>query len=734
MEAGFTADSDQLAAETYSIAAPHDGESHLSISRECPDASPIPAAPLQLLQTSEEPPEESPEDGTPTLTTPTSAVAASAAFAGPAADNLAVANEASGATAVSSATLMEPSDTASNPTFLNAASPSTAQVSTATDGTVEGSDVLQQQAPLEVLDIPGSSAAVSAAEAMALQQPSLEAPDQSLPPTVSQTDAAPDLTPLSTAAEEAVVNQTAADDTSNDVASPEAAVSDLSAATSTGAVAREGSSQATQPSLKLWPLPLDTQLSEPSKLNSSGTGPNLDRAVSESALLSDLESQSLDTQGTTPKRRSLLSRLRPGKGSKGGSALGRTASNPTLLSRQSSADTEKLKSPTKRLSLSALLRRGSSGRADAAVVEPATVASGGDAEAATAAGASTDVVGTLGSPSAAAATAVLEASQSFSQPQAVANPRPLLTSAITSGPSSAQDQGLMPQSAPASPRGRPGTAPPQGDMAQPELALGRAVSDPSLLVRLPSGMYSVPTTPRRMSLLGRLSRGRRSNSIMPEPSPAPLPGQLQPVQEATLLEVPFAEQPFAEQPSAEQPRAEQPSAEQPLAKQPSAGQPLAEQPLAEQPFAEQPSAEQPFAKELLAEQPSALQPLAEQPCAEQPSDEQPSAETPYLKQPLVEQLPVEQPSAKQPLAEQPLAEQPLAEQPLDEQTLTEQPSAQQPLAAGPLPVPPICVHEGAHSAQQLHEEQDPADPAEHQGVGGKREPPPHYTRCCIISS
>ena len=646
VETDLAADSDQLAVETCSIAAQHGAESHLSISRQCSVASPTPAAPLQLLQTSEESHEEShedpPKDGNPTPTTLSSATAA-AAFAGPAvaaADNLTVMKEASGATAVSSATLMVPSDTASIPMFLNAASPNTAEDSTATDGAVEGSDALQQQAPREVLGTPASSAAVSTAEAMALQQPSLKEPDQSLLQTLSQTDAAPDATPLSTAAEEAVVEQTAADDILSDAASPEAVVSDLSVASSRGAVAREGaasSTLATQAPHELWPLPLDTQLSDPSKLNSSGTGSNLDRAVSESALLSDLESQSLETQGTKPKRRSLLSRLRPSKGAKGGSVLGRTASNPTLLSRQSSADLEKLKTPIKRLSLSALLRRGSSGRATTAVVEPAAVA-------ATAAGASTDVVGGFGSPPSAAASAVLQGTQSSSQQQALANPKPLLMSAISS---SSQDQGLLPQSAPASPRGRAGTAPPQGDTTQPELALGRAVSDPSLLVRLHSGMHSVPTTPRRLSLLGRLSRGRRSNSIMPEPSPGPLP----PVQEATPLEVPFAEQPFAEQP---------------LAEQPSAGQPFAEQPLAKQPSAEQLSAEQPF-----AEQPSAEQPLAEQPFAGQPS-------------------------AKQPLAEQP--------------------STELPLAARSLP-------EEAHSIQQLHEEQRPADP---QDVGGESDSLLHF--------
>ena len=592
---------DQLAAETPSNAAHYGVEPHVSISKQSSDASSTPAAHLRLLQTSEDPP----EGVNPTL---------------------------------------DPS------------------IPTAADCFRAGSDLLQQQICLESVHTPGRPAAIGTAEAVALQRSSSEEADHMLSQTLSQTDAVPSLTPLSTTEHAAVTKQTAAVDLLGDTASPQVAASDLctnSAPSQSIAMlvkVTANPSQPNQASLQLWSLPLTTPTQLPPPLRSFKTAAPLHRAVSESALLSDFASESLDTPAK-PKRRSLLSHLRPSRGSKGGSDLGRTASDPALLMRQSSADPETLKSPTKRLSLSALLRRGSRGNSTTVVIDPAAVASGGSIAAATAAGASTDVVGSLASLSSTITTAGLDQMQSSSQPQ-VAKPR--LVRAISSGNSSAQDQGWQPQSAPASPRGRGGTAPPKGNVAQPDLTLDRAVSDPSMLARLSSGRHSISTTPRRMSLLGRLSRGRRSNSIMPEPSSGPMPGQLDPAQEATAEEVPFAEQPFAEQP--------------------------------------------------LAEQPSAQQPPVEQPSVEQPSVKQPTAEQPFVEA-SIEQLSAEQAIAKQPLAEQPSVEQPLAEQALDVTSLPE----------------------GAHTGQQLLEEQHLPDLAEPQDVAGESETLPQNTKFCSIS-
>ena len=640
MEADSAVHNDQLAVETPSNADAHHGiEPHSSFSKQSSDASSIPAAHVQLLQIAEHP-----REGVNPTPGPSTPAAVAAALAGP-------------------------------------------------------SDLMQQPIHLASPGAAGGPAAVSTAQAMALQRPSSEETDHMLVQALSQTDAVPSLTLLSPAEHAAVMEQTAAVELAADTASPQVAASDLSANSAPSlpvARAAEGTglmanaSQPIQASLQLCSLPLATPTKPPPELRSSETVAPLRPVVSESALLSDFASESLDTP-VKPKRRSLMSRLRATKGSKGGSGLERTASNPALLMRQPSADLEKLKSPTKRLSLSALLRRGSSGDAIAAAVDPTAVAS--DGKAATAAEASTDVVGSLASLPSAVTTAGLDQMQSSSQAK---DARPLLLRAISSGASSAQHQGLQPQSAPASPRGRGGTAPPKGNAVQPDLALGRAVSDPSMLARLSSGMPYVSSTPRRMSLLGRLSRGRRSNSIMPEPSSDPTPGQWESAQKATAEEVPFAEQPFAEQPLVEQPSGEPPLAKQPLAEQTSAEQPSAEQPSAKQPFAKQPLAKQPLAKQLVAEQPS------------------------------VEQPPVKQPSAEQPFAEQPSAEQPFAKQHLAEQPSAEQPSAEQPLAATFLP-------KDAQSGQQLHAEQSLADLTEPQDVAGESETPPLHTHCCGIS-
>ena len=648
-------------------------------------------------------------DPTPNPSTPAAVAAARASPSLAAHTDLGVTHEASGMRAALDATLVLPPDIARDTTLLTDSSLSAAGDVTAADGLHARSHLLQQQIYPASSGAPGRPAAVSTAEAMALQQPSLDKADDMLVQTLSQTDAVPSLTLLSTAQHAAVMEQTAAAvELLGAVASPQAAALDLcadSAPRHAGAMPAKGSASASQPIqalLQLGPLSLATPTQMPAQLRSSETAP-LHRAVSESAstLLSASTLQSLDLP-VQPKRRSLLSRLRP---SKGGVDLGRTASDPALLMRQSSADLQKLKSPTKRLSLSALLRRGSSGDATAAVVDPTAVASGGSAAAATAAGASPEVVGSLASQSSTVTTAELDQTQSSSQLQGA---RPLLNSAISSGTSLAQTEGLQPQSAPASPRGRASTAPPKGSAVQPDVALGRAVSDPSMLARLSSGMHSVPATPRRMSLLGRLSRGRRSNSIMPEPATSE---QAESAQNMTVDEIPFAEHPFAEQPLAEQPSAEQLSVGQPFVAQPVVEQLSVEQPSAEQLSVEQPSAEQPLAEQPSAEQPLAEQPLAEQPLAEQPLAEQPSAEQPLAKQPSAEQLSAEQLSAEQPSAEQPSAEQP---------------SAEQPLAATSLP-------RGAQGGQQLHEEQHLADLAELSDVAGEPETPPLQSHYCCIS-
>ena len=637
-------------------------------------------------------------------------------------------------TAALNATLVLPPDIARDTTLLTDSSLSAAGDVTAADGLHARSHLLQQQIYPASSGAPGRPAAVSTAEAMALQQPSLDKADDMLVQTLSQTDAVPSLTLLSTAQHAAVMEQTAAAvELLGAVASPQAAALDLcadSARRHAGAMPAKGSASASQPIqalLQLGPLSLATPTQMPAQLRSSETAP-LHRAVSESAstLLSASTLQSLDLP-VQPKRRSLLSRLRP---SKGGVDLGRTASDPALLMRQSSADLQKLKSPTKRLSLSALLHRGSSGDATAVVVDPTAVASGGSAAAATAAGASPEVVGSLASQSSTVTTAELDQMQSSSQLQGA---RPPLNSAISSGTSLAQTEGLQPQSAPASPRGRASIAPPKGSAVQPDLALGRAVSDPSMLARLSSGMHSVPATPRRMSLLGRLSRGRRSNSIMPEPATSE---QAESAKNITVDEIPFAEQPFAEQPLAEQPSAEQLSVGQPFVAQPVVEQLSFEQPSAEQLSVEQPSAEQPLAKQPSAEQPLAEQPLAEQPLAEQPLAEQPLAEQPLAEQPLAEQPSAEQPLAEQPSAEQSLAEQPSAEQPSAEQLSAEQPSAEQPSAEQPSAEQPLAatsLPRGAQGGQQLHEEQHLADLAELLDVAGEPETPPLQSHYCCIS-
>lgn len=387
----------------------------------------------------------------------------------------------------------------------------------------DGPDQPQQQTLLPPLVTALGSVKVDTEEAVTPQrrnseeQPGQDVAQTSLQ-TTPQTDSAENV-PLSTASNAEVVSQTAHLESLPPTVSLESADSATSAA-----VAAASDSQ---PPLQLWPLPL----MQPSVPSSAQLGTLLDRSVSESALLSDVQSEPLKSAPAKPKRQSLLALLRPRRLSQGGlegPALWRTASDPSLLTRQSSADLGQNQKLVKRRSLLGMLRRGSS----AAVAENS---SGPDAVAAAIPIDPVEVaaVGTATSP---------QEEKAGTYPQAVVGILPQQSTSVGAGTLPDQAVDLQPQSAPASPRGRTGTAlGPQGSALLPVLAPGRTLSDPSMLIRLPSGMYGIPTTPRRMSLLGRLSRGRRSNSIAPEP------GQLEAAPDQLPLEdVPFAEQPFAE--------------------------------------------------------------------------------------------------------------------------------------------------------------------------------------------
>ena len=282
-------------------------------------------------------------------------------------------------------------------------------------------------------------------------------------------------------------------------------------------------------------------------------GAPLDRSTSEPALLTWQQSDLLLTTPVKPQRKSLMSRLRRSKAAPD-SVLGRTASDTSLLARQPSGDQSQGSSTSpKRKSLLGLLKRGSSGRA-----------------ASTAGAAMTDAQSLAGKqpvgPPAESQeeSGVMRRSPSLHLDAHLAMPEPLSIPLAAAVPDQAiGSEGLVSQSAPASPRGK-GRAPPvlvsQGSLGQAEMALGRAASDPNMLSHRPSGMHSIPTTPRRMSLLGRLSRVRRSNSIVPEPSIAEEAGQMevpQPEQQGSAEQVPgeqhmnvvpFAEQPFANGP------------------------------------------------------------------------------------------------------------------------------------------------------------------------------------------
>ena len=270
---------------------------------------------------------------------------------------------------------------------------------------------------------------------------------------------------------------------------------------------------------------------------------------------------------------------------------------------------------------------------------------------------------------------VMRRSPSLHLDAQVALPEPLSIPLAAAVPEQATgSDGLVSQSAPASARGR-GRAPPvlvpQGSLGQAEMALGRAASDPNMLSHRPSGMHSTPTTPRRMSLLGRLSRVRRSNSIVPEPSIA---------EEAGQVEVPQPQQ----QGSAEQVPGERPMYEVPFAKQPFASEPIEE---AQPAHHDLPSGDEglPIESEALPTEDEALPigdpnafaqaPVADPPPAEQltagssSANERGTASVPHQ---VADQALAEQAVQEQPLAEEAAQEQPLAELPLSEQLTSQE--------------------------------------------------------------
>ena len=377
----------------------------------------------------------------------------------------------------------------------------------------------------------------------------------------------------------------------------------------------------------------------------------LDRSTSEPALLTRQQSDLLFPTTIKSQRKSLMSRLRRTKAAPD-SVLGRTASDTSLLARHTSGDQLQGSSTSpKRRSLLGLLKRRSSGGA-------ASTAGAAMADAQSLTG--KQPVGTpvesqegsgvmMRSPSL-HLDAQVALPEQFSIPLAAAVPEQAIGS-----------EGLVSQSASASPRGR-GRAPPvlvpQGSLGQAEMALGRAASDPNMLSHRPSGMHSTPTMPRRMSLLGRLSRVRRSNSVVPEPSIA---------EEAGQMEVPQPEQ----QGSTEQVPGEQPTNEVPFAEQPFANEPIEEAQHAHQDL---PSGHKglPIESEALPTGDEALPigdpnaftqaPSADPPPVEQfaagssPANKLGAAQLPHGGQ-VVDQAVAEQAAQEQPLAELPLSEQ-----------------------------------------------------------------------------
>lgn len=301
-------------------------------------------------------------------------------------------------------------------------------------------------------------------------------------------------------------------------------------------------------------------------------GTPLDRSTSEPSLLSRQQSEVLLSAPVKSQRRSLLSRLRRSK-AEPDSLLGRTVSDTSLLTRQSSGDQSQGASvPPKRKSLFGLLRKSKSSS------KAASAAAAALTRAESMAGTQQEQSPTEGvSPG---RTSSLRDDGTEPIGKSVSIPlEPNAGSGVESLQQSTGSEALESQSAPASPRGRARAPPvliPQGSLSQPDLASGRAASEGSMLSHRPSGLHPSPTNPRRMSLLGRLSRVRRSNSIVPEPSTAEGAEE----QELPQEEVPFAEQPFSEQPSSEQPSTDMPAVEESLGEQS-----LGECAVTRQPFA-----------------------------------------------------------------------------------------------------------------------------------------------------
>jgi hypothetical protein len=375
----------------------------------------------------------------------------------------------------------------------------------------------------------------------------------------------------------------------------------------------------------------------------------LDRSTSEPALLTRQQSDLLSTNPTKPQRKSLMSRLRRTKAAPD-PVLGRTASDTSLLTGQPSGDQSQGSSTSpKRRSLLGLLKRGSS-------VGAASTAGAAMTDAQSLAGEQP-----MGAPAESQeASGVMRRSPSLHLDAQVALPEPFSIPLAAAVPEQAiSSEGLVSQSAPASPRGR-GRAPPvlvpQGSLGQADMALGRATSDPNMLSHRPSGIHSIPTTPRRMSLLGRLSRVRRSNSIVPEPSIAEEAGQMelpQPEQQGSAEQVPD------EQPMNEVPFAEQPFPNEPIEEAQPAHQDL---PIGHEGLPTESEALPTSDEALPAEDPNALTqaPFADLSPAEQLAAGSSSANkrgTASVPHQVVDQALAEQAAQEQPPAESPLREQ-----------------------------------------------------------------------------
>ena len=447
-------------------------------------------------------------------------------------------------------------------------------------------------------------------------------------------------------------------------------------------------------------------------------------------MLTRHQSEALSSSGQ-PQRKSLMSGLRR-KHAAPESVLGRTGSDPNLLTpAPSGGDQSQGSVPPKRRSFLGLLRRGSSADAASAAATAMTDPASKLEQQQQPPDNQSDLVLPRPPPDLKTSDGSQPVTESFNIPMDQS------TNAASMLP--AQTGELDSQSAPASPRGR--TAPAlvlQGSSGVPDLALGRAASDPNMLSRRPSGMRSIRTTPRRMSLLGRLSRVRRSNSIAPDPPVTQEPG----TEEQPLEEVPFAEQPSAEVVSRQQPLDEVPFAEQPFAEQPFAGQrlpsteetsdevPVAEQPVAEQSDHQRSSAEQPVApessqparsanelshaQEAAAEDTAAQEAAAEDAAAQEAASERRLTDQPFAAEPSVLGAAAEgrieaqlghddKGSTRQPIAEQPLVKMPSDKQPSIDQQLSSAAAGQGsgtqlPDSAGPLQVEDVQHTQGDQQA------------------------------------